>query len=47
MGLERRTVASRRDDEVRYEVYDPEVDEAPAGDPKADCTGEGENDGTS
>lgn len=35
------------DEMVRYEVYDPEIDEAPEGDPETDCTGEGEEDGAS
>jgi hypothetical protein len=33
--------------DVRYEAYDPEVDEAPEGDPETDCTGEEETDGAS
>lgn len=31
---------------VTYEVYEPEIDEAPEGDPEADCTGEEQDDGT-
>lgn len=34
-------------EDVRYEAYDPEVDEAPEGNPDTDCPGEGETDGAS
>ena len=29
-------------DDVEYEEYDGEIDEAPGGDPDRDCTGESE-----
>ena len=29
-------------DDVEYEEYDGEIDEAPGGDPDTDCTGESE-----
>jgi hypothetical protein len=35
------------DQDVRYEAYDAEIDEAPEGDPRTDCTGEEESDGSS
>lgn len=35
------------DGDVTYEAYDPEIDEAPEGDPETDCTGEEEEDGAS
>lgn len=33
--------------EVTYEVYDPEIDEAPEGNPETDCTGEEGDNGAS
>jgi hypothetical protein len=40
-------VESQPEKDVKYEAYDPELDEAPEGNPETDCTGEEEEDGAS